>query len=32
MIRRNQIENREVLEITRLLTDAFEQFCVKQTQ
>jgi len=32
MLQRHQIENRDAPEIAKTLTEAFEQFCVKQTQ
>ena len=31
MLQRHQIENRDATEIAKSLTEAFEQFCVKQT-
>jgi hypothetical protein len=30
MLQRHQIENRDAPEIAKSLTEAFEQFCVKQ--
>jgi putative YphP/YqiW family bacilliredoxin len=32
MLQRHQIENRDATEIAKSLTEAFDQFCVKQTQ
>ena len=32
MLQRHQIENRDAPEIAKTLTEAFDQFCVKQTQ
>jgi putative YphP/YqiW family bacilliredoxin len=32
MLQRHQIENRDASEIAKSLTEAFDQFCVKQTQ
>jgi putative YphP/YqiW family bacilliredoxin len=31
MLQRHQIENRDATEIAKALTEAFDQFCVKQT-
>jgi putative YphP/YqiW family bacilliredoxin len=30
MLQRHQIENRDATEIAQILTEAFDQFCVKQ--
>jgi hypothetical protein len=31
MLQRHEIENRDASEIAKSLTEAFDQFCVKQT-